>query len=139
MNINPHQLCIALQSTVDLLKSLASEAQIYGHLLIANSQMVGGGSCSSDVYRASIQGFLKRLSGGKKNIIQRILDQANLGLARINQPPIQNVAAIRNGNDLAGALRERAMSLEVLIFQIHALLPVENYADVVNIYSNKKP
>ena len=137
MQNNPRQLILQLKSLQDFLKSLAFEAQFYGKLLMAN-QMVGGGSCSSDVDRASIQGFFNRLSGGKKNIIQRILDQADLALARMNQPPIQNVAAIRNGNDLAGALRERAMSLEVLIFQIRANLPVEAIDDIVNIYSNKK-
>ena len=138
MQNNPRQLILQLKSLQDFLKLLAFEAQFYGNLLMAH-QDVGGGSCSSDVDRASIQGFINRLSGGKKNIIQRTLDQADSALARMNQPPIQNVAAIRNGNDLAGALRERAMSLDVLIFQIRANLPVEDMDDVVNIYSNKKP
>ena len=136
MQNNPRQLCLQMQSTVDYLRSLAFEAQVYGHLWRAN-EMVGGGSCSSEV-----RDFHNLLLGKKNNsteIFSRILTQANLALARINQTPIQNVGAIRNGYDLAQTLRVTVMSLEVTLFQIRATLPVEDIDDVVNIYSNKKP
>ena len=125
MNNDPRQLCIQLQSTVDYLKNLACEADVHGHLWKAN-QMVGGGSCSSEVARAAIRDFLNRPSGEKNNstkIIQRILRQANEALARVSQTLIQPVAANGNGYDLARVLRERAMLLEVSIFEIRANLP----------------
>ena len=65
------------------------------------------------------------------------MTQANLALAQLNQTPIQNVAAVRNGYDLAQLLRGRAMMLDVTIFEIRASLPVD-IDDVVNVYSNKK-
>ena len=106
----------------------------YGPLLGA------GGACSSQVNRASFRDFQNRLLGKKispAEIFSRILTQANLALAQLNQTPIQNVAAVRNGYDLAQLLRGRTMMLDVTIFEIRASLPVD-IDDVVNVYSNKK-
>ena len=136
---NPHQRILQLRSLQNFLNFLAGEAENYGHLWSAD-HMVGGGACSSQVNRASILDFQNRLCGKKNNpaeIFSRISTQANFALARLNQDPIQNVAAVRNGSDLAQLLRGRAMMLDVTIFEIRASLPVA-IDDVVNIYCNKK-
>ena len=126
---NPRQLILQLQSLQNFLNFLADEAENYGP--IWKAVVVGGGGCSSQV-----RDFQNRLLGKKNSsveIFSRILTQANLALARLNQDPI-HVAAVPNGYDLAQLLRGRAMMLDVTIFQIRASLPVD---DVVNVYSNK--
>ena len=127
---NPRQRIRQLESLQAILNSLAREAENHGLLWNA------GGACSSQ-----IQDFQNRLLGKTNNpavIFSRILAQANLALAQLNETPIQNVAAVPNGKDLAQLLRGRAMMLGVTIFQIRANLPVENVDDVV-VYYNKKP
>lgn len=136
---NPRQFILQLRSLQAYLRTLADEAENYG-LLWHDGQMVGGGACSSQMNRASIRDFQNRLMGKRNSpagIFARISTQANWALAQLNQTPIQNVAAVRNGYDLAQLIRGRAMMIDVTIFEIRASLPLD-VADVVNLYCNKK-
>ena len=126
---DPRRVIRQLESLQAFLRSLAREADNYGLLW-------NGGASSSQ-----IGDFQNRLLGKANNqavIFSRILAQANLALAQLNETPIQNLAGVPNGSDLAQLLRGRAMMLGVTIFQIRASLPIDIDIDIVNIYSNKK-